>query len=81
MNSSNSLTGPAYLVRPQTEVELILLGLGLVLVFEGLVLALLPNRLEELIKFISEIPPETRRLVGLGAVAAGVILVWLGQGI
>jgi uncharacterized protein YjeT (DUF2065 family) len=62
-------------------VELILLGLGLVLVFEGLVLALLPNRLEELIKFISEIPPETRRLVGLGAVAAGVILVWLGQGI
>jgi len=81
VNSSNSLTGPAYLVRPQTEVELILLGLGLVLVFEGLVLALLPNRLEELIKFISEIPPETRRLVGLGAVAAGVILVWLGQGI
>ncbi len=81
MNSSNSLTGPAYLVRPQTEVELILLGLGLVLVFEGLVLALLPNRLEELIKFISEIPPETRRLVGLGAVAAGVILVWLGQGL
>jgi uncharacterized protein YjeT (DUF2065 family) len=62
-------------------VELILLGLGLVLVFEGLVLALLPNRLEELIKFISEIPPETRRLVGLGAVAAGVILVWLGQGL
>ena len=30
--------------------ELILLGLGLVLVFEGLILALLPNRLEELVQ-------------------------------
>jgi len=61
-------------------VEVILLGLGLVLVFEGLVLALLPNRLEELIQMISNIPPETRRLLGLGAVAIGVVLVWMAQG-
>ena len=60
--------------------EVILLGLGLVLVFEGLVLALLPNRLEELIQMISNIPPETRRLLGLGAVAIGVVLVWMAQG-
>lgn len=56
--------------------ELILLGLGLVLVFEGLVFALLPNRLEELIRVISELPIETRRAYGLGAVALGVLLVW-----
>ena len=57
--------------------ELVLLGLGLVLVFEGLVFALAPSRLEELVKLISEIPIETRRAVGLVAVAAGVLLVWL----
>ena len=60
--------------------DLILLGLGLVLVFEGLVLALLPNRLEELIRMIDEMPLETRRVVGLSAVAAGVFLIWLTRG-
>ena len=59
--------------------ELVLLGIGLVLVFEGLVFALLPNRLEELIKLISEMPVETRRAFGLGAVALGVLLVWFAQ--
>ena len=57
--------------------SILLLGLGLVLVFEGLVFALAPSRLEELVKLISEIPIETRRAVGLVAVAAGVLLVWL----
>lgn len=61
--------------------ELILLGLGLVLVFEGLVLALLPNRLEELIRMLDEIPLETRRMMGLGAVAVGVLLVWMTRGL
>ena len=60
--------------------ELVLLGLGLVLVFEGLVFALAPSRLEELIKLISEMPIETRRPIGLGAMAIGIVLVWLAQG-
>jgi uncharacterized protein YjeT (DUF2065 family) len=60
--------------------ELVLLGLGLVLVFEGLVFALAPSRLEELIKLISEMPIETRRTIGLGAMAIGIVLVWLAQG-
>ncbi|MEO0944108.1 MAG: DUF2065 domain-containing protein [Pseudomonadota bacterium] len=59
--------------------ELVLLGLGLVLVFEGLVLALLPGRLEELIKMISELSVESRRTYGVAAIALGVLLVWLGQ--
>lgn len=57
--------------------ELIFLGLGLVLVFEGLVLALLPNRLEDLIQMISNMPLETRRALGLGAVALGTLIIWL----
>ena len=55
----------------------LLLGLGLVLVIEGLVFALAPSRLEELIKVISETPIETRRAIGLVAVAGGVLLVWV----
>ncbi len=56
--------------------SILLLGLGLVLVFEGLVFALAPSRLEELIRLIAETPIETRRAIGLVAVAAGVLLVW-----
>ncbi|MEM7469869.1 MAG: DUF2065 domain-containing protein [Pseudomonadota bacterium] len=58
----------------------ILLALGLVLVVEGLVFALAPSRLEELIKVISEIPEDTRRMLGLGCLAVGVFLVWLAKG-
>jgi len=54
----------------------ILLGLGLVLVFEGLVFALAPSHLEELIKIIADTPIETRRAFGLAAIAIGVLLVW-----
>ena len=59
--------------------DIILLGIGLVLVFEGLVFALAPSRLEELVRIISEIPVETRRAMGLASVAAGVFLVWLAR--
>ena len=64
----------------ELTVESIILGIGMVLVFEGLVFALAPSRLEDLVKLIAEIPLETRRAIGLGAVAAGVLLVWLAGG-
>ncbi len=60
--------------------EIVFLGLGLVLVFEGLVFALAPSRLEELVRVIAEMPLETRRAFGLAAVAIGVILIWLSNG-
>ncbi|MFN3937797.1 MAG: DUF2065 domain-containing protein [Gemmobacter sp.] len=58
----------------------VLLALGLVLVVEGLAFALAPSRLEEIVAFIARIPPETRRMIGLGMVALGVLLVWLARG-
>ncbi len=61
--------------------EFVLLGLGLVLVFEGLVFALAPSRLEELVRIIAEMPLETRRALGLVAVAVGVVLVWIARAI
>ncbi len=57
----------------------ILLALGLVLAVEGLVFALAPSRLEDLIKVIAEMPIETRRILGLGALALGVVLIWVAR--
>lgn len=59
----------------------ILLALGLVCVVEGLVLALLPGRLDDLLKALSEIPLDTRRMFGLAALALGVGLIWLAGGL
>lgn len=58
---------------------LILVGLGLVLVIEGLMLALFPSLYDQIINLIREMPHETRRRVGLIAIACGVALVWVGR--
>ncbi len=55
----------------------LLLGLGLVCVIEGLVLALAPSRLEELVAMLKELGPDRLRLLGLGAMALGIFLVYL----
>jgi uncharacterized protein YjeT (DUF2065 family) len=59
----------------------VLLGLGLVLVIEGLVFALAPSRLEDLIRVIAETSVETRRAMGLAAIALGVLLVWVAKAV
>lgn len=58
----------------------LLLALGLWLVAEGLFLALAPAKIEVLLETIRDLPLETRRMVGLVAVAAGVGLIWLITG-
>ncbi len=57
-----------------------LLGLGLVAIIEGLVLALAPGRLEALLEAVRDLGPDRLRLGGLAAVAVGVGLVWLARG-
>ena len=54
---------------------ILVLGLGMVFVIEGLVFALAPSRLEDLLRLMSQIPVETRRLIGLAAVSLGAVLV------
>ncbi len=56
-----------------------LLALGLVLIVEGLIYALAPRIVEEMLVALRAIPPEARRLLGLAALATGVFLVWLGK--
>jgi uncharacterized protein YjeT (DUF2065 family) len=57
----------------------VLLGLGLVLVIEGLAIALAPSRIEQVLAFLATLGPDRRRLIGLTAVAFGVVLVWVAQ--
>lgn len=56
-----------------------ILALGLVFVVEGLILALLPNRLDEMLRLIAGMSPDRRRTLGLVTLATGVVLVWLAR--
>ncbi|MCI2392938.1 DUF2065 domain-containing protein [Aliiroseovarius sediminis] len=58
---------------------IVLLGIGLVLVIEGLVFALAPSRLDDLVAMMAAMSRDQRRAVGLVAVTLGVVLVWLSQ--
>lgn len=57
----------------------VLLAVGLVLVVEGLVFALAPSRVDEALELLRKLSPETRRFMGLGALAIGVLLVWISR--
>ena len=58
-------------------IEAVLTGLGLVLVIEGLALALAPSRIEEALAFLASLGPERRRVLGLAALALGVAVIWI----
>lgn len=57
----------------------LLLGLGLVAVIEGLVLALAPLRFEDILKAMGELSRDQRRTMGVIVVAVGVALVWIAK--
>jgi len=57
----------------------LLFGLGMVLVIEGLALALAPARIEDILDFVRKIPAGTRRVIGLGAVALGTLVIWIAR--
>mgnify|MGYP000045850223 CR=1 FL=1 len=58
---------------------LLLSGLGLVFVVEGLVLALAPLRIEAVMQFLLTLTKDQRRTLGLAAVALGTGLVLLAH--
>lgn len=57
--------------------QYLLPALALVLVVEGLALALLPGRLGELLRFLEQQPLDRLRSLGLGAASVGAVLYWL----
>tara|TARA_R100000365_G_C2745304_1_gene74121 strand:+ start:1609 stop:1803 length:195 start_codon:yes stop_codon:yes gene_type:complete len=58
-------------------VSLVLLALGSVLIFEGLVYALAPSFLEQMLEILRRIPEAALRQLGALVVVAGLMLVWL----
>ncbi len=52
-------------------------ALALVLVVEGLVLALVPHRLAQLLQMLQTLGPERLRTRGLGAASLGALLYWV----
>lgn len=57
----------------------ILLAIGLVLIIEGLVYALAPSLVEQLLAALRAIPEDSRRLIGLASIAFGLLLVWCAK--
>ncbi len=56
-----------------------LLALGLVLVVEGLLWALAPHLVENLLAALRALSVEERRLAGLAALALGLALLWAAR--
>ncbi len=54
-----------------------LTGLGLVLIIEGLVYALAPSLVEDMLAALRQLSIPDRRLVGLAVLATGAALLWL----
>ncbi len=58
----------------------LLTALALVLVIEGLVLAVFADRLDVLLERLAEIPPEVLRVAGVVSAVLGLLAVWLIRG-
>lgn len=54
-------------------------ALGLVLVIEGVLFALMPGRAQEAMRSAAETPADILRMVGLASAVAGVIVIWLAR--
>lgn len=57
--------------------SLLLLAIGSVMILEGLVYALAPSLLEQMLEFLRRLPEAAIRQMGALVVVVGLILVWL----
>ncbi|WP_294620788.1 DUF2065 domain-containing protein [uncultured Roseovarius sp.] len=60
-------------------IETALLALGLVLIVEGLVYALAPSIIEQLLVALQALSEEQRRFFGLACLAIGTVMVWAAK--
>ncbi len=58
----------------------LLVGIGLVLVIEGLLWAVWPQVVTRLLQIASQTPGNTLRVAGLSSMAIGVLIIWLVRG-
>jgi uncharacterized protein len=59
--------------------DAIWLALGLVLVIEGLTYALVPRQMQNMMRALLDLSPESLRVMGTAALAAGVFVIWLAR--
>ncbi|MGJ8617494.1 MAG: DUF2065 family protein [Sulfitobacter sp.] len=57
--------------------SILLLAFGLVMILEGLVYALAPSLLEEMLEKLRALPQAAVRQIGALVVVAGLVLVWV----
>ena len=57
------------------------LALGLVLIVEGLAYVLAPSLVERMLEALRLMGADQRRMLGLAALATGVVLVWIAKGL
>lgn len=60
-------------------IGVVFLALGLVLIVEGLAYALAPSLIERMLEALRALPLDQRRVLGLAAMTAGVVLVWAAK--
>ncbi|MFH2123786.1 MAG: DUF2065 domain-containing protein [Pseudomonadota bacterium] len=60
--------------------KLFILLIGMVLIFEGIPYVAAPESMQSWLKKISEMPPGQLRVMGLMAMATGLLLCWIIQG-
>ena len=58
----------------------LIVAIGLVFVIEGLVYALIPAQMRNMVAEMVKLPDSTLRLVGLASLAIGVFVVWMVRG-
>jgi uncharacterized protein YjeT (DUF2065 family) len=58
-------------------IEKVFFGLASALVFEGLMLAILPNRIKKAIQLIEKTPTATLSIIGLSMMVIGILFLSL----
>lgn len=66
-----------FFVQGEGMLTSILMGLGLLLLFEGLGPLLMPKAWQQMLRLLSEQPPEQLRRIGGSLVVAGTVILWM----
>ncbi|MGI9463744.1 MAG: DUF2065 domain-containing protein [Aestuariivirgaceae bacterium] len=57
----------------------IVTAIGLVLVIEGLIYALMPGGMKQIMALMQDLPEDSLRNTGMVAIAVGVAVVWMAR--
>ncbi|MGI9351846.1 MAG: DUF2065 domain-containing protein [Rhizobiaceae bacterium] len=58
----------------------LIVAIGLVLVLEGLIYALFPQGMRNMVEEMAKLPDSTLRALGVVALCLGVLVVWIVRG-